>query len=149
MKKLGHPYFSSTSDPIEAEAWILKIEKFFDVINCPEEQKAFYVAFMLDKEADHWWHMTKRLLEDQGPIVWRQFKETFYKKYFPDSVKPQKVGEFVRLEQKDMTVAQYEAKFTKLSRFALQLIAIEEENALKFQDGLKPYLKNKYIYFEA
>ena len=48
-----------------------------------------------------------------------------------------------------MTVAQYEAKFTKLSRFALQLIAIEEENALKFQDGLKPYLKNKYIYFEA
>ena len=59
------------------------------------------------------------------------------------------MGEFVRLEQGEMIVAQYENKFTKLSRFALQLIAIEEENALKFQDGLKPYLKNKYIYFEA
>ena len=42
-----------------------------------------------------------------------------------------------------MTVAQYEAKLTELSRFALQLIAIEKENALKFQDGLKPYRKNK------
>ena len=42
-----------------------------------------------------------------------------------------------------MTVAQYEAKFTELSYFAPQLIVIEEENALKFQDGLKPYLKNK------
>ena len=42
-----------------------------------------------------------------------------------------------------MTMAQYEAKFTELSRFTLQLIVTEEEKTLKFQDGLKPYLKNK------
>ena len=66
-----------------------------------------------------------------------------YKKYFPDSVRRQKVGEFVRLEQRDLTVAQYEAMFTELSRFTPQLIAAEEKKALKFQDGLKPYLKNK------
>ena len=65
----------------------MKIEKFFDVIDCSMEQKASYVAFMLDKEVDHWWRMTKRLLEDQGPIVWSQFMEAFYKKYFPDSVR--------------------------------------------------------------
>ena len=53
------------------------------------------------------------------------------------------MGDFVCLEQRDLTVAQYEAKFTELSRFAPQLIATEEEKALKFQDGLKPYLKNK------
>ena len=53
------------------------------------------------------------------------------------------MGEFVRLEQGDLTVAQYEAKFTELSRFAPQLIATEDEKTLKFQDGLKPYLKNK------
>ena len=83
LKKLGHPYFSSTSDPMEAETWILKIEKFFDVIYCSEEQKASYATFMLNKEVDHWLRMTKRLLEDQKPIVWRQFKETFYKNTFP------------------------------------------------------------------
>eukprot|EP00261_Vitis_vinifera_P016314 XP_010645156.1 PREDICTED: uncharacterized protein LOC104877802 [Vitis vinifera] len=143
FKKLGPPYFSGTLDPVEAEAWIMKIEKFFNVIDCSEEQKASYAAFMLDKEADHWWHMTKRLLEDQGPIVWSQFRKAFYKKYFPDSVRRQKVGEFVRLEHGDLTVAQYEAKFTELSRFSPQLIATEEEKTLKFQDGLKPYLKNK------
>ena len=42
-----------------------------------------------------------------------------------------------------MTVDQYEAKFTELSRFAPQLIVTEEEKALMFQDGLKPYLNNK------
>ena len=86
FKKLGPPYFSGTSDPTETEAWIMKIEKLFDVIDCSEEQKASYATFMLDKEADHWWCMTKRLLEYQRSIVWSQFKEAFYKKYFLDSV---------------------------------------------------------------
>ena len=105
FKKLSPTYFSGTSNPTEAGAWIMKIENFFIVIDCSEEQKASYAAFMLDEEADHWWLMTKRLLEDQGPIVWRQFKEAFYKKYFPDNVRRQKVGEFVHLEQRDLTVA--------------------------------------------
>ena len=65
----------------------MKIEKFFDVIDCSEEQKASYATFMLDKEADHWWRMTKRLLENQMPIVQSQFREAFYKKYFLDSVR--------------------------------------------------------------
>ena len=69
FKKLSPPYFFGISDPTEVEAWIMKIEKFFIVIDCSEEQKAPYAAFMLDKEANHWWLMTKRLLEDQGPIV--------------------------------------------------------------------------------
>ena len=118
------------------------MEKFFDVIDCSDEPKASYAAFMLDKEADNWWHMTKKLLEDQRPITWRQFKEAFYKKYFLDNVRRQKVGDFVRFEHGEMIVAYYEAKFTKLSCFAPQLIATEEEKALKFQYGLKPYLKN-------
>ena len=54
---------------MEVEAWILKIEKFFDVIDCSEEEKVIYATFMLDKKIDHWWRMTKRLLEDQEPIV--------------------------------------------------------------------------------
>ena len=40
-------------------------------------------------------------------------------------------------------MTQYEVKFMELSRFAPQLLATEEEKALKFQDGLKPYLNNK------
>ena len=87
FKKLGPSYFSSSSNLTEVEAWILKMEKFFDVIDFSYEQKASYAAFMLDKEADHWWRMTERLLEDQGPITWRQFREAFYKKYFTDSVR--------------------------------------------------------------
>ncbi|KAL6321014.1 hypothetical protein AAG906_011987 [Vitis piasezkii] len=79
-------------NPTEAKAWITKIEKFFDVIDCSEEQKTSYAAFFLDKEVNHWWRMTKRLLKDQKPIVWSQFREAFYKKYFPSSVRRQKLS---------------------------------------------------------
>ena len=108
------------------------MEKFFDVIDCSEEKNTSYAAFLLDKETDHWWRMTKRLLEDQGPITWSQFREAFYKKYFPDSVRWQKVGKFVRLEQGEMIVVQYKDKFIEFSRFSPQLIATEEKKTLKF-----------------
>ena len=39
FKKLSPPYFSDTSNPTEAEAWIMMIEKFFIVIDCSKEQK--------------------------------------------------------------------------------------------------------------
>ena len=113
FKRLGPLYFFGTSDPIKVEAWIIKIENFFDVIDCSDEQKASYAAFMLYKEASHWWRLTKRLLEAREPITWRRSNDAFYMKYFPDSVRRQKMGEFIRLEHRNMTVARYEAKFTK------------------------------------
>ena len=51
--KLGLPCFSGSSDLMEAEAWNMKIEKFFDIVNCFKEKKASYASFMLDNEADH------------------------------------------------------------------------------------------------
>ena len=53
--------------------------------------------------------MEKRLLGDQEPLFWDQFKEVFYNKYFPKSVRRQKEIEFTQLVQGDMTVVEYEA----------------------------------------
>ena len=42
-----------------------------------------------------------------------------------------------------MIAAEYETKFTQLSRFAFDLISTEERKAFHFQDGLSPFLKDK------
>ncbi|RVX02861.1 hypothetical protein CK203_023168 [Vitis vinifera] len=65
FKKLGSPYFSGILDE-KGRGLDYEDKKFFDVIDCLMSKKASYAAFMLDKEAGHWWRMTKRLLEDQG-----------------------------------------------------------------------------------
>ena len=45
-----------------------------------------------------------------------------------------------------MIVAEYETKFTQLSRFSFDLISTEERKALHFQDGLSPFLKDKLSF---
>ena len=40
-----------------------------------------------------------------------------------------------------MIVAGYETKFTRLSRFAVDLISTEERKAFRFKEGLSQFLK--------
>ncbi|KAI6702762.1 hypothetical protein NL676_011898 [Syzygium grande] len=44
-----------------------------------------------------------------------------------------------------MTIDQYEAEFTRLSRFALRMVEHPEDKARRFRDGLKPDLRSQMI----
>ena len=39
FKKLSPPVFEGTTEPMEAEKWILKMEKLFRVLECFEGEK--------------------------------------------------------------------------------------------------------------
>jgi len=66
-----------------------------------------------------------------------KFLEIFYDKYFPQCVRDRKVSEFMELRQDSMTVAKYEAKFTKLARFAPHVIDINYKKTRHFEGGLQ------------
>ena len=65
FKKLGSSYFFGTSDLIEAKAWILKMEKFFDVIDCYEERKPSYAIICVRQKG-------KSLMAYDSGLVWDQ-----------------------------------------------------------------------------
>lgn len=44
-------------------------------------------------------------------------------------------------------MAQYETKFTKLSRYAPHMVADKEERAKKFQHGLAPHIQERVAPF--
>ncbi|GFS31821.1 hypothetical protein Acr_00g0019370 [Actinidia rufa] len=50
---------------------------------------------------------------------------------------------FINLVQRSMTVAQYEAKFTSLSRFAKAFVLTEEEKTKQFMREFRPSIRNK------
>ena len=56
--------------------------------------------------------------------------------------------EFHDLKQNQLTVSQYEAKFTQLSRYAEKLVSEEEDRAKRFVRGLKPEIRSKLIPFQ-
>ena len=62
---------------------------------------------------------TKRLLESaRTHITWDVFKMAFYEKYFLTSMRTAKELEFMRLQQGNMNVAEYIAKFEERSKFS-------------------------------
>ncbi|XP_024027142.1 uncharacterized protein LOC112093261 [Morus notabilis] len=53
--------------------------------------------------------------------------------------------EFMGLQQGDMIVREYEAKFNELSRFAPSLIESERMKCLKFEKGLKGVIQKSVV----
>ncbi|KAA0064279.1 ty3-gypsy retrotransposon protein [Cucumis melo var. makuwa] len=73
---------------------------------------------------------------DTSKITWEQFNESFYAKFFSANVKYAKQQEFLKLEQGDMIVEQYDAEFDMLSRFTPNVVTDEEARTEKFVKGL-------------
>ncbi|XP_028081952.1 uncharacterized protein LOC114283340 [Camellia sinensis] len=69
-------------------------------------------------------------------MIWTQFKEIFYDKYFPQCFRDQKVSEFQELKQGNMSIIEYKAKFTKLARFAPHMVDTDYKMARKIEGGL-------------
>uniref|UniRef100_A0A2N9FR12 CCHC-type domain-containing protein n=1 Tax=Fagus sylvatica TaxID=28930 RepID=A0A2N9FR12_FAGSY len=146
FEKLNPLSFNGEPDPMIAEKCVMRVEKIFEALGCSEEQKVVIAIFKLEGEAEHWWKMTKTGLEAKGkPLTWTNFLEAFYEKYFPDSVRDQKELEFQQLEHKDLTIGQYETKFTELARFAPHLIEEDSKKAKKFLPGLRPPIRSKLV----
>ena len=80
-------------------------------------------------------------------MTWEGFKTLFLNKYFPSNVKDQKEIEFLTLQQGDMTVDEYVARFESLARFSnnLQNQPDEAWKSKRFEQGLRPEVRNLVI----
>ena len=83
FKKIKPPQFHGGVDSLTAEAWVLSIEKLFEVFPCLETQKVQLATFTLEDEARRWWMLIQ---DDNKGIDWAQFLALFYDKYFPQCV---------------------------------------------------------------
>ncbi|KAF1863090.1 hypothetical protein Lal_00041077 [Lupinus albus] len=83
-------------------------------------------------------------MEVEGQLIsWSTFKAKFLHKYFPADLKRKKEMEFLRLEQGNMSVGEYAAKFEELARFCpySELEVDRRSKCSKFELGLRPKLK--------
>ena len=83
--------------------------------------------------------------EDVEHMTWVAFKKLFLRKYFPQVERDARREEFEKLLQRGMTVAQYEAQFTELSRHAEYMVDTEEKKVSRFLRGLRPNIQSQLI----
>lgn len=79
---------------------------------CAYAQKILYDCYMLSEEAKYWCDNVRHKFEVNGVVItWVVFKGAFLEKYFPTYVRSKKKVEFLELQQGNMTVVDYAAKF--------------------------------------
>ncbi|GAU37549.1 hypothetical protein TSUD_369970 [Trifolium subterraneum] len=138
-------FFVGGFNPDGAVKWVEEVEIIFDAMECANENKLALGTYMLREEANQWWKNAKLRLGDRGVVItWEMFKREFFNKYFPADVKNKKVVEFMKLEQGNMSVAEYAAKFESLGAFSPHYNTPEAENdkCVKFESGLRPDIKH-------
>ncbi|KAF1898433.1 hypothetical protein Lal_00042127 [Lupinus albus] len=131
--------------------WIQGMKRIFRAMNCSEAQKLAYATYMLVIEAENWWEFTRRQMETEGQLIsWSTFKAKFLHKYFPADLKRKKEMEFLKLEQRNMSVGEYAAKFKELARFCpySELEVDGRSKCSKLESGLRPKLKRIFRHQE-
>ncbi|XP_048128413.1 uncharacterized protein LOC125312839 [Rhodamnia argentea] len=134
-------------DPEASTCWIKELEKIFAPLRCTEEDKVTLAVYRLRGNANTWWEASRGRIFPEGTVlVWNAFVEAFNGKCFSDCAGEQKMNEFMRLRQNQMSVDRYEAKFAELSRYALRMVENPVDKARRFRDGLKPKLKDRLVF---
>ena len=135
FSKLAPRFDGKSSDPMDAENWIMRVEKSFSAFEVPERMKMPLAEFQLDVVVDDWWKYEKANLPE--PVGWERFKVLFYKRFFPQSTRDLMLSQLWALKQGTRTVAEYEAELNRLVKFAPGGIRDDEATKMqKFRDGL-------------
>ena len=74
--QLSPPLFSGTTDPMEANRWMVDVRKILTAFECPESRQVTFATFLLRGEAEEWWRATECLMPDRLAgeyITWRAF----------------------------------------------------------------------------
>ncbi|XP_028081961.1 uncharacterized protein LOC114283349 [Camellia sinensis] len=145
FRKQRPPKFTRVPDPRVAENWLQQIEKMLDTMGITEDADRIALAvFKLDDETDHWGELIKNTC-DVSNMSWNQLKEFFLNKYFPSTVRQEQVREFQNLEQGNITVTQYAAKFEELAHYATTYVENDEEKARMFKWGLDLTIRGRVL----
>jgi len=87
--------------------------------------KMHLATYQFKKEAEFWWGTIKPGV-GEPVLTWNQLKALMDAQYYPQDVRRVKKLEFLCLNQEEMSVIEYAAKFNELSRLAPNQVATEE-----------------------
>ncbi|GJX63117.1 zinc finger, CCHC-type, retrotransposon gag domain protein [Tanacetum coccineum] len=131
--------FHGDSDPVIVTNWLKEIEDIFEISECSTRQRVKYASHLLKGEARHWWDMIKIARGDDvaSVMTWEEFEDLVMENYCPQGLMDKLEEEFLKLQQNDMTVPKYTAKFNEKARFAKYQVATEERKIKRYIWGLR------------
>ncbi|MQL82507.1 hypothetical protein Taro_014982 [Colocasia esculenta] len=104
----------------------------------------------LRERADVWWSSLLRTRFEDGAVevTWDEFVRLFRAKFVPEHIQDKMEQEFLSLTQGSMTILEYEARFSELSKYAPHIVHDERRKAKKFVMSLRPSLRTRLVAFD-
>ena len=78
-------------------------------------------------------------------VTWKFFLDEFKKHYVGRIYLSNMRREFHNLKQRQMSVTEYQREFTRLSKYAPEILVSEEEKGRRFEDGLNDHIQAHVI----
>jgi hypothetical protein len=123
-------------EPMDADDWLMSVEKKLQVVQCNNHEKVLLVYHQLSGPAADWWDAYMETHEEPKSINWPEFRATFRAHKVPQGVIKIKKKEFQDLKQGSMFVNEYVTKFTQLSHYALHKVDTDEKKQECFLNDL-------------
>ncbi|MQL74366.1 hypothetical protein Taro_006723 [Colocasia esculenta] len=114
------------------------------------EAQMVLMSGVLQERADVWWaSLLRTQFEDEAiDVAWDEFVRLFRTKFIPEHIQDRMEQEFLCLAQGSMTVLEYEAIFSELSKYAPHIVTDEHRKTKKFVMGIKPSLRTRLVAFD-
>jgi hypothetical protein len=120
------PTFSYGMDLMDADDWLKSIEKKLQVVQCSNREKVLLASHQLFGPIADWWDACVEAHKEPESINWSEFRAAFGADHVPQGLIKLK-KEFQDLKQGSMSMNEYIAKFTQLSRYALHEVDTDEK----------------------
>ena len=102
-----------------------KMKRIIEEARCPPDQRVACAVSLLQKQSYDWWKLVLRSQRLPDPIPRDFFVQEFRAKYVYDMYKETKWKQFLNLKQRNLSMAEYEKKFSHLSKYAPESVLTE------------------------
>jgi hypothetical protein len=137
--------FHGTMGVEEFMDWQIDVDRFFDVMDIPENKQVKMVAIRLKSTAAVWWDrlVLQRHRQKKHPIrTWRKMKRLMLERFLPEDYEQILYKMYIECVQGKRSVTEYTAEFLRFSE-RNELGESENQKVARYISSLKSSLQEK------
>eukprot|EP00253_Pinus_taeda_P013110 PITA_13110 len=142
FRKIKPPLFDGEQEEA-AEAWLININKYFQLYEYDQNLKARLAIFQLQGKATLWWEEIKIVkgVREQN-ITWEKFQKYFKERHLTECFYDEKAQEFHDLRLGQQSMDEFINRFTSLLHY-VPYIKEEKAKVQRFVSSLPAYIREQ------
>lgn len=128
--------FSHSEDPLEADDWLLTIERKLIITRYADNEKVFYASNQFEGATYAWWDNFCAMQPTSYVPSWDKFRTAFLVAHVPSSIVSIKRHEVLTLKQDNKSVMEYLYEFHYLARYTQDDVSTDARKQDQFLNRL-------------